>query len=231
MGFLWKQAASAWEVAPNQCSAIPAEFQVVWCASPSPSSSSPQSCHPSALFPKPSQQHPKVLEALGGIHPPLSPAGPALPGGISSSCHCSRSIPLIAVSYSGVNGDVLCASTEGEAARRNVPAELSWEREMGEWMEAQQGQWRHPGSVWAGKLSQPRWGWAGNGISAPKMRSHSRWAVEGSVTFPAALLPQNPNSRMAPASRDERTPPQPCWEHLQALRDVSRCAGHQGGKG
>lgn len=86
--------------------------------------------------------------SLRGIHPPLSPAGPPLPGGISSSCHRSRSMPLIAVSYLGVNGDVLSASTATEAARRDV-LELSWERDTG----------RHLGLA-AGRKSR-----AGNGVS------------------------------------------------------------------
>lgn len=61
-----------------------------------------------------------------GVSSPLGAAGLPLLGGIFSFCHCSRSIPLIAVNYFGINGDVLCTSTVNEAARRNAPANISW---------------------------------------------------------------------------------------------------------
>lgn len=117
---LWDFYGNKPEAAPKQRSAVPAEFQVVGIEA-----------HPISLlillfltlvlFPKLSQQHPKVLgNPRGGsillillilFLLLLSAAGPTLPGGISSSCHCSRSVPLIAVNYFGVNGDVLCTST------------------------------------------------------------------------------------------------------------------------
>lgn len=62
----------------------------------------------------------------GDCPPPLGTAGLPLLGGFFSFCHCSRSIPLIAVNYFGINGDVLCSSTVNEAARMNKPANISW---------------------------------------------------------------------------------------------------------
>lgn len=46
-------------------------------------------------------------------------------------------------------------------------AEVSWEREKGEWMEAEQGEGRNPGLVWAGKRSQPWWEWLEMGSQPP----------------------------------------------------------------
>lgn len=213
-GFLWKRAASAWEVAgPLQSDAQPF-LQNSRCRGlghiPSSSSSSPCSCRSSALFPK--LPHPGVLGTLGGIHPPPQHCGAAFSWGHLQLLSPLKVNPLIAVNYFGVNGDVLFASTANEAARRNVLAELSWERRTGERMEAEQGEGRHPRLVWAGKPSQPGWEWLGMGSQPPKMLSH--WALEGSVAFPGALLPQNPT---LPWLWDKGIPPQPCWKHLQAL--------------
>lgn len=49
-------------------------------------------------------------------------------------CHCSRSTPLIAMNYFGINGDVLRTSTINEASRMSAPANISWWREMGKYM-------------------------------------------------------------------------------------------------
>lgn len=149
--------------APKQRSAIPAEFQVF-------------GAHPVsflfltpvlpllALFPSPPGSTQRCWGPSGTSLLPLGPAGLPLPGGISSSCRRSRSIPLIAVNYLGVNGDVSRTSSASEAAGRNVLAELSREREMGEWVGAEQGEGKAPvGLAWAGKPSQPSGGNVGNG--------------------------------------------------------------------
>lgn len=83
---------------------------------------------------KASWQHPKVLGARGLPWGPSSPRGAAarhhnqraLLRGFFGFCHCSRSIPLIAVNYFGINGDVLCTSPINEASRMNALANISW---------------------------------------------------------------------------------------------------------
>lgn len=83
---------------------------------------------------KASWQHPKVLGALGVDRGPSSPRGAAarrhtqraLLRGFFAFCRRSRSIPLIAVNYFGINGDVLCTSPINEASRMNALANISW---------------------------------------------------------------------------------------------------------
>lgn len=58
-------------------------------------------------------------------------------------CHCSRSTPLIAMNYFGINGDVLRTSTINEASRMSAPANISWWREMGKYMVVEEKGWEH----------------------------------------------------------------------------------------
>lgn len=94
-------------------------------------------------------QNPKGVGAAPG---PSSPHGAtdqcdywALCRGIFGFCHHSRSTPLIAVNYFGINGDVLRTSTINEASRMSTPANISWWREMGKYMVVEEEGWEHNG--------------------------------------------------------------------------------------
>lgn len=118
------------------CAALPEGSRVFFGAEPPPYGPSKGWCPPGTRHGSQSLlAAPKGAGCSGGglgsVLPPRGAAARhhaqrALLGGFFAFCRRSRSIPLIAVNYFGINGDVLCTSPINEASRMNALANISW---------------------------------------------------------------------------------------------------------